>query len=271
MDTNPNFEIDGSTGQVSIKAGAVLNFEQTATLTVPIRVRDHGGLESAATLTVDLTNVNEAPVAKKTLPNHQIPSGQSWSFTLPTGLFEDEDVGDVLRQVALSGSGFSLPSWIQYSSTSGVLTANPTIAQRGIHSFQMAGVDSGDLVARIPFTIEVLGNQWHNYSAREDVDGKGTVSPLDALLVLNYLNLGLDANGPKNGGSYLYYLDVNDDQVIAPLDALLVINYLNLRGSGEGELVTPSPVDSEPSTLAWSDFDSTVDLLAQDRLRRRFR
>ncbi len=241
MDTNPNFEIDGPSGQVTVKAGAVLNFEQTATLVVPIRVRDRGGLESAATLTVDLTNVNEAPVAKKTLPNHQIPSGQSWSFTLPTGLFEDEDVGDVLRQVALSGSGFSLPSWIQYSSSTGVLTANPTIAQRGVHSFQIAGVDSGDLVARIPFTIEVLGNQWHNYTAREDVDGKGTVSPLDALLVLNYLNLGLDANGPKNGGSYLYYLDVNDDQFIAPLDALLVINYLNLRGSGEGEAIEETP------------------------------
>ena len=63
-----------------------------------------------------------------------------------------------------------------------------------------------------------------------DVNRDGAVTPLDVLLIINYLN---KARGDENE----YALDVSQDGYISPLDALMVINYLNqLNGAnGEGE------------------------------------
>lgn len=70
-----------------------------------------------------------------------------------------------------------------------------------------------------------------------DVNGDGTVSPLDVLLIINELNekgayelseTGELAEGPT--------LDVNGDGSVSPLDALMIINHLNrhaIRAEGE--------------------------------------
>ncbi len=90
---------------------------------------------------------------------------------------------------------------------------------------------------------------WTNSDNPKDVNGDSLVSPLDALRILNDLNLrGTYAltDPPSLGSSY--YPDVNEDAWVTPLDALLVINHLNLFGSGEGE----SKVD-EPMLEIWQD------------------
>ena len=65
-----------------------------------------------------------------------------------------------------------------------------------------------------------------------DVNEDGHITPLDALLVINYLNTG----GPT---TFTYApptrLDVNGDRFVSPIDALMVINHLNNHGEGEGE------------------------------------
>jgi Ca2+-binding RTX toxin-like protein len=87
------------------------------------------------------------------------------------------------------------------------------------------------------FTI-VGGSRWHNASLPVDVRGDGAASPLDALVVINFLNLygahALDDEVDTNRTEF--FLDVNNDGSVTPLDALIVINWLNLQGlSGEGE------------------------------------
>jgi hypothetical protein len=79
---------------------------------------------------------------------------------------------------------------------------------------------------------------WHNGVQSRDVNGDGRVTPLDVLLVINYLNahpapvLLVDVPAPPAA-----YYDVNQDQACTPLDALLIINYLNTPpvAAGEGE------------------------------------
>jgi hypothetical protein len=66
-----------------------------------------------------------------------------------------------------------------------------------------------------------------------DINGDGVVSPLDPLLVINYLNQqsGSRAVTPETSS-----LDVTGDGLISPLDVLYLIAYLNsFAGSGEGE------------------------------------
>ena len=74
---------------------------------------------------------------------------------------------------------------------------------------------------------------WHNFANPNDVDNDGSVSPLDILSIINYLNVFGAGNVPA--GSPPPYVDVNGDNLITPLDGLDVINFLNRAGNGEGE------------------------------------
>ncbi|WP_417730810.1 spondin domain-containing protein [Rosistilla oblonga] len=65
-----------------------------------------------------------------------------------------------------------------------------------------------------------------------DVNDSGTVEPLDALLIINFLNrFGTTPSIAEEARALDLFLDVSDDDQISPIDALIVINQLN-RGSG---------------------------------------
>ncbi|MFK7736416.1 MAG: dockerin type I domain-containing protein, partial [Pirellulaceae bacterium] len=93
---------------------------------------------------------------------------------------------------------------------------------------------------------------YQNDLINEDVSGDYNVSALDALLVVNAINEGVELAevepGKKADG---HMLDVSGDNFVSPLDALIVMNFLN----GEGE-TTPTAiytyefVDSSGSPLS---------------------
>lgn len=79
-----------------------------------------------------------------------------------------------------------------------------------------------------------VGSTHHNAVVPGDVNNDKTISPIDALLVIIYLNTGktthvdsLPADAP--------FVDVNGDCFLSPIDALMVINELNADGEGEAE------------------------------------
>lgn len=81
-----------------------------------------------------------------------------------------------------------------------------------------------------------LETLWHNPLSPLDVNDDGAVSPLDVLLVINFLNR---ARGPVahlvRTGVSAQFLDTSNDGNLSPVDALLVLNHLNRRSNGEGE------------------------------------
>ena len=91
---------------------------------------------------------------------------------------------------------------------------------------------------------------WNNTGDSLDVNNDGDLSPLDALLVINYLNAA-DQDRLKAVG---VFLDVSGDESVSPLDALLVINFLN-SGEGEGEQSADIAV---PATTWWQVADMTT-------------
>jgi hypothetical protein len=91
-------------------------------------------------------------------------------------------------------------------------------------------------------------SDWHNTAIAQDVNKDGFVSPIDALLVINYMevNVGpgkllpngllLPRSAAETGNPPL--VDVNDDGYVVPLDALRVVNFINdanVEGEAEGE------------------------------------
>lgn len=122
------------------------------------------------------------------------------------------------------------------------------------------------------FHVQPLENAdpWQNTSHPLDVNNDGLITPLDALIVANYIN----ANGsgtlawPASAGSCPPpYLDCAGDGSVTPQDALLVINDLNLHGahsvtaaSGTDCAVTPV---CTPAGEA-GDLEDTLAVIASD-------
>jgi hypothetical protein len=87
-------------------------------------------------------------------------------------------------------------------------------------------------------------SDWHNTAISEDVNKDGFVTPIDALLVINYIDVNVgpgkllpDGQLPPRSPADIGIpplVDVNDDGFVAPIDALRVVNFINL-GDGEGE------------------------------------
>ncbi len=69
------------------------------------------------------------------------------------------------------------------------------------------------------------------------------VSPIDALIVINRLNLSDQRILPATRSSLEPYLDTNGDGLVSAVDALRVINLLNVRDSAFDGYV--SRVDGE--------------------------
>ena len=97
-----------------------------------------------------------------------------------------------------------------------------------------AGIQSAGAALASGATSSFVIAPWQNTGKPVDVNGDGAVTPIDALVVINYLNAhGQGALPSAFAGSN--YLDVNGDNQVTPLDALSVINYLNAN-------VTPQAV-----------------------------
>jgi hypothetical protein len=88
----------------------------------------------------------------------------------------------------------------------------------------------------------VATNPWHNDRLPEDVDNNGRVEPLDALILINDINL----RGPRVLPQFVVapdtlppFLDVAPDGQLTSVDVLNVVNRLNQQGAGEGEAASP--------------------------------
>jgi hypothetical protein len=108
-------------------------------------------------------------------------------------------------------------------------------------------------VAKSPASTLAVANVWHNYANPHDVNGRDGVLPLDALLIINWLNAHSESTLPPAPADPPPYYDVNNDGYCLPLDVLLVINYLNSDNpqSPEGEAVpgVTGPLTSRALTL----------------------
>ncbi|HJN07717.1 MAG TPA: dockerin type I domain-containing protein, partial [Pirellulaceae bacterium] len=108
--------------------------------------------------------------------------------------------------------------------------------------------------------VASVESSWQNQIDHNDVNNDDVVSAMDALLVVNDLNL----NGPRALGARpdsAHLLDVNGDLFVSTIDVLQIINRLNgdIIVSAEGETSTPffgAETDGIGHQRAESDADS---------------
>ncbi len=133
---------------------------------------------------------------------------------------------------------------VQVNTTTGEITYIPTTDFVGVDTFVYAALDPTSGIESDPtrVTVVVTGSAAQSSFLAVDVDNSGAVTPLDALLVINFLNRGgeIDVNVLEQAGMFQNnsgpFVDVNGSGLIQPIDALLVINALNQKpGAASGE------------------------------------
>ena len=196
-----------------------------------------------------------------------------------------EDLSGRIARVVAYGHQFSAVSLdnLRYGTPAEVVTADDGVFQfagvpdgsyrltlapeRLIHRYSSDDVRivvSNGLSTPLAAAFERVASPWRNPADRFDVDGNGSVQPLDALRIINEIS--------RNGARILtdaslvsQFYDTSDDGALTALDALRVINELSRRGrvGGEGAPEAESAFaftrQSETETQAKSQSQSESD------------
>jgi len=119
------FALNASTGALTVANSTVLNFETTPTFSLIVKVQDNGtpSLGSQASVTVNLTDVNQAPViANQTF---SIAENSANGTAVGTVVASDPDAGQTLTYSILSGN--SSGAFALNTSTGALTVANSTV------------------------------------------------------------------------------------------------------------------------------------------------
>ncbi|MGE3182058.1 MAG: cadherin repeat domain-containing protein, partial [Phycisphaerae bacterium] len=105
-DADGHFQIDPESGVISVANGADLNFEENSELEITVRVTDVAGNERLETMTIQITDANEAPTQMSFTPpivaSPDLPTGQEVTRIHSI----DVDANDVLQyQLLNDGNG----------------------------------------------------------------------------------------------------------------------------------------------------------------------
>lgn len=117
----------------------------------------------------------------------------------------------------------------------GVVRYTPATNFVGSGTFQYFISDTNGIPSNLAtVTVRVVSSLNQNPTNRYDVDNDGFVSPIDALILINDINLNGDRVLPAST-TRPPFLDVDGDGSISPLDVLAVVNFINDRGNAAGE------------------------------------
>ena len=254
---DPQFRID--TGIPAVAGAAV---------TVPVRL----DIEAAAT---NVGGIDFDLFFDPALVTINVPAGVTRGADTTTGWAVSSRLiaPGQLRVAMLNAQGLPLATGLrsivqlqfQVAAAAGNTTATLDIEPLDPHAsgYTWTAVD-GSLAITVP-------NLWHNTANRYDVNGDGDVTPLDALLVINYINAHPnDPSLPTAPETPPPYYDVSDDRLCTALDVLIVINYLNAQAApaGEGEAAQADTADGPDRRFGyWSpgfEFEDVLGQIAND-------
>ncbi len=258
------------------------DFEESSSFVFEVRVFDGDIVEPVLTksFTIAISNQNDPPLGidfRGELVVQEFVKG----YEFGTIQIVDQDIGESYTY-QVSDSRFEVADGKLKLKSDALLRYNPTTRV----SFEVVatGTVSGD-VLREEFLagVTLAPPPWQNKHWALDVNDDGSVTALDALVVINHMNrngIG-SADTPPPVGSATF-VDVNGDRFITPLDVLIIINFLNQvqgtpneSGSAEGEPVPPRlpAPPSEPTRLVpsarvvsseWSTTSNSVSFDSSD-------
>ncbi|WP_145985316.1 putative Ig domain-containing protein [Altererythrobacter sp. B11] len=154
-DVEDFFSINPQTGVVSLVAP--LDYETDHTWYLEVTAKDFWGNESVQQLTINVGNVNEAPVLDHPLVDQVAIADQPFSYAIPAGAFSDVD-GDALtysaQVVDAQGNVSALPNWLTVDAQTGQISSTSAQAMTDPITIRVTASD-GSLSASDDFTLSI--------------------------------------------------------------------------------------------------------------------
>lgn len=234
------FVIEGNT--LRLAEGVSLDFESTPSISLPVSVLNAQGTHLLTkSIAIQVGNQNDA-ITDILLSGTSLPELAS-AYPVGSVSVVDGDV-DATHELSVDDARFEIVNRI-LKLRNGVFVRRADQAEIEI---RITATDSAGGSFSKSFVLNVLSNEqpWHNDNNPTDVDGNGSTTPIDALIIINNLN----QEGPRVLGEIVPFedgkprlIDVNGDGKVSPIDALIIINILNRgsNGSAEPEGGTPAP------------------------------
>ncbi len=166
-------------------------------------------------------------------------------------LANDIDFDGVLNRSSVQLVAQPVPSGAATVLPDGRIQFTPANNFTGSVQFQYFVLDNVGSPSNIATVqLQILASAFQNPVEALDVSGDNVISAIDALLVINYINVSdpEDLFLPNAGIVPPPFLDVNGDESVSAFDALLIINYLNTQPVGEGEGVGQDAGESSTAT-----------------------
>jgi hypothetical protein len=234
--SDARFEVAG--GQLKLNDGQMLDFEAEPSISLEITALDSGepALEVRQTFTISVQDINEPPT-EVSLSNTEVDEGSAGAVigdlaaTDPDPLDKHTFTVDDERFEVVNGQ-LKLKEGVSLDRTAAetvVITVTATDS----------GTPAQSLEQQFDITVLAVVDPWTNPANAMDVNNDGSLSSIDALIIINELNDPEYSTGggglPETRDDDAPFYDVNRDGSVAPIDALILINELNDESSGEGE------------------------------------
>ena len=220
-----------------------LSPNQSGSAQITLRATDGSGLAVTGSFVLTVNPVNDAPVT--VADTYTVPQRGTLIANDPRGTnnANPNDNGVLANDSDIEGT--SMTATIVTQPTFGTITFNAngtftyvhTGATRATDTFTYRASDgsANSTETTVTITVGAPTPPTHQNAVNQfDVNADGFISAIDALLIINRLNI--NGPGPVSGLTVPPpYLDVSGDNQISAIDALLVINRLNSGGNAEGE------------------------------------
>ncbi|MEO1524443.1 MAG: dockerin type I domain-containing protein [Planctomycetota bacterium] len=245
------FEIVGN--QLRLKPTEALNYEVEPIVTMKVTANDGAGSSLSVDFQVSVLDITDEGgdigLSNQTVMEWE-PGANVGQISVDPGSSDGYQLSVDDSRFEIDGTTLKLvdDSWVRYDDAAQIqLTVTASSAESGVFSKS--------------FVVEVLENAtpFHNDDQPYDVDVNGSVTPGDALTVINYLNTY--GPGPIGPGDPGYGYDVNGDGMISTIDALLIINYLNRvssDGTVDGEENPSDSAETDPEVSSTDDEGNTL-------------
>lgn len=214
-DTSGLFQVNGN--QVVVRAGANINFESAASHTIGVTVTDAGGLTDTGQLTINVVNLNEAPVLATS--SGSVAENSAAGTTVSSFSVSDPDADDTVTLSLTDASGL-----FEISSTNNIVVkngANIDFETATSHTVTVVATDSGGLTASNQVTIAVTdvveaqtivltsnADTPSTNSAGANTLGGDGPDRYEGLLRASDSNSTMNSNDVLNGGAGFDTLDV---------------------------------------------------------------
>ncbi|MCY2993353.1 MAG: dockerin type I domain-containing protein, partial [Planctomycetota bacterium] len=237
---------------------------------VQYTLQPKAGLTTGTTINPQASVVfdTNAPLATPQFPNTidaspptssvaALPATETSPSFLVTWSGADDSGGSGIATytICVSDNGGEFQPWL-----TGTANTSATFPGQNGHNYAFSSLATDNVGHRqsspsASATTQVVANPWHNFANPCDVDGQNGVTPLDVLIVINYINSHpVSTSLPAAPTSPPPYYDVADgtgDQQVTPLDVLTVIIYINSHPSGSAEGEAAESVGRPALATGW--------------------